>query len=229
MNVLFIGNSFTYYNEMPKMFSQLLRSEGISANVEQIVNGGYRLRQYADLDTADGKTTWDRLQERDWDYVILQGQSAEAALEEENFLQSVRTLCDRVRQVGAKPVLYQTWSYQDSSEKLNTTGMSYGAFYKKIKEGYEKAAKQNNVQIAPVGDAFLMLNHPIGNLKMIRPDDFHPSLVGSYATAVCIYCSIFNHAAKDYWHPIDIPGTDVDQIWRIVRMVIEERRETAAC
>ena len=42
MNVLFIGNSFTYYNEMPKMFSQLLRSEGISANVEQIVNGGYR-------------------------------------------------------------------------------------------------------------------------------------------------------------------------------------------
>lgn len=34
MNILFIGNSYTYYNDMPKMLESLARAAGFYAEVE---------------------------------------------------------------------------------------------------------------------------------------------------------------------------------------------------
>ena len=48
-SVLFIGNSYTYYNDMPKgIFEPLARAAGLPIEVTAITAGGYALSQYAD-------------------------------------------------------------------------------------------------------------------------------------------------------------------------------------
>ena len=54
MKVLFIGNSFTYFNDMPYTFSNMLRQSEPDSRVEAIAYGGYSLMQYAD-ETTEGK------------------------------------------------------------------------------------------------------------------------------------------------------------------------------
>ena len=48
MNVLFIGNSYTYYHEMPFLFEQLANSNGKTVTVHSITKGGRRLEEFTD-------------------------------------------------------------------------------------------------------------------------------------------------------------------------------------
>lgn len=45
MNILFIGNSYTYYNDMPKMLESLARAAGFYAEVASVTKGGYTASQ----------------------------------------------------------------------------------------------------------------------------------------------------------------------------------------
>ena len=55
LNVLFVGNSYTFYNEMPKsIFAKLAIDAGYEIAVTQITKGGYRLSQFADAAAEEG-------------------------------------------------------------------------------------------------------------------------------------------------------------------------------
>lgn len=68
ISILFIGNSFSYYNALPKLIVRFASTSG-SDNffVDSIFQGGATL-----------KTLWDnggalkKLRDRNWDYVVLQ-------------------------------------------------------------------------------------------------------------------------------------------------------------
>ena len=46
--VLFIGNSHTYYNDMPNIFKGIAKADGIDCEVSSITSAGYKLSQFAD-------------------------------------------------------------------------------------------------------------------------------------------------------------------------------------
>ena len=46
MRVLFIGNSHTYFNDMPNMFAELARKEGVACEVTMLAHGGWYLEQH---------------------------------------------------------------------------------------------------------------------------------------------------------------------------------------
>ena len=54
MNVLFIGNSYTYYNDMPLLFERLANSNHKNVTVFSITQGGRQLESYTD--TSDATT-----------------------------------------------------------------------------------------------------------------------------------------------------------------------------
>ena len=214
MKILFIGNSFTYYNELPRLLEKV--SGGVSVQAEMIAKGGYRLHQYADGASEDGQAVEAALRREQWDYVVLQGQSAEPVRERESFLTAAGELCDKIRACGAKPVFYQTWSYRDGTEKLAATGLSYEAFYRALKEGYQMAAEGNQAALVPVGDVFFALAEPKGPLSMMIDDDYHPSLAGSYAAAVSFYRHFFPAEAGTLWYPAEMSREDAELIWKTV-------------
>ena len=178
MKILMLGNSFTYYNDLPLILSALL-----SAEVKANTRGGAHLCEHI----TDGEMLCEQMQEslknEKWDYVVLQEQSNAPIFKREQFQKSAARLCEMIRQNGARPVFYATWAYRDGSEKLGTTGLNYEAMDEALYESYHAAAKANNALIADVGKTFTALRDL---LDLYIEDDYHPSPVGSVIAAQAI-------------------------------------------
>ena len=54
-NVLFLGNSYTFYNTLPKLLSDVAESAGDSVVYDSSTPGGYTLAQHSTNSTSLGK------------------------------------------------------------------------------------------------------------------------------------------------------------------------------
>ncbi|MBQ9941703.1 MAG: SGNH/GDSL hydrolase family protein [Christensenellaceae bacterium] len=212
MRVLFIGNSFTYFNEMQELFQNLCVAAGHDVVARRRTVGGYGMEHHTAFDTDHGKAVLADLAEG-WDYVVLQGQSAQPALNRQVFLDSAKILAEKVREAGAKPVFYQTWAYQDGTEKIRSTGLGYAEFFGELKKGYAMAAAENDAPQVYVGQCFFALNQPEGPLNLICEDHFHPTLLGSFAAAVCFFRHFFP-GETSAWIPEGVTEEQANIIWQ---------------
>ena len=136
MRILFIGNSFTYVNDLPDMVKHLLPCE-----TEGVVRGGAYLRDFCNPEDELYAKLEHALTREKWDYAVIQEQSFNAVGNRADFLKHMGILCARVRLAGAEPVLYSTWAYKEGSEKLDHTGYSYQEMDHLLAEAYQEAAR----------------------------------------------------------------------------------------
>ena len=66
MRILMLGNSFTFYNDMPSLLAELTGAEVVSHT-----RGGARLAEHLNPETEMGEKTLPALENETWDYVIL--------------------------------------------------------------------------------------------------------------------------------------------------------------
>lgn len=185
MRILMLGNSFTYFHDMPKMLEAILGEE-----VVVHTRGGAYLYEHLDPQAELGAKTLKALREEKWDYVVMQEQSSSPALNREVFFDSVRKLSALIRENGAQPLLYATWAYREGSEKLASTGLSFAEMDAGMYEGYHMAADENDTLIADVGKAFAAQR---AYADLYEPDDYHPSEAGSILAAATIARTIEKH------------------------------------
>ena len=185
MRILMLGNSFTYFNDMPAILAALTGWEVVSHT-----RGGAYLSEHLDPSCELGLKTLPALRDQRFDYVVMQGQSQEPFRCRTQFLDAVRGLCPMIRAAGATPVLYATWAYKDGSQRLADTGLSYADMLAKLTEGYEMAAKENDALLAPVGKAFCDARKV---LDLYVEDDYHPSQTGSLLAATVLAQCIREH------------------------------------
>lgn len=191
MQVLFIGNSFTYFNDMPYTFLNMAKTVDPDSRVESIAYGGYSLAQYCDEDTEVGRLVISKIVSYEWDYVVLQEQSLLPCTDEKGFVSAVKRLCGIVSQIGAKVILYQTWAYAENTDKLLSTGMSYREMSGKLVAAYGKAAAESGATVAPVGEMFARVKDSDYITRLINANDgYHPSSTGSYLAACVIFRTI---------------------------------------
>ena len=202
MNILFVGNSFTYYHCMTGIFWELCHANGKEVQVEEITIGGWYLHQYVDAADKHGMAVAYKLRQHAWDYVVLQDQSANPVRNPEDFLTASRTLCTMIREAGAVPCFYQTWAYRDGTEKLASTGMNYQEFYEALKASYEKAAALFEALLAPVGTAFMKTTLTQKEINLFETaDDYHPTTAGSFLAAAVFYRTFFGTAPEKLYVP----------------------------
>ena len=104
------------------------------------------------------------------------------------FLEAVQKICGIISQIGAKVILYQTWAYEDGSEKLASTGMTYEEMSEKLKTAYDAAAEATGAIVAPVGEFFSQITRSDHITHLInRNDNYHPSTSGSYLAACLLF------------------------------------------
>ena len=113
MRILMLGNSFTFYNDMPSMLAELTGAEVIHHT-----RGGARLAEQLNPETQMGAKTLEALGKEAWDYVVLQEMSNGPITSRESFMNSVSALCEKIRAAGAVPILYATWAYKKDCDKL---------------------------------------------------------------------------------------------------------------
>lgn len=77
LRVLFVGNSYTVYNDLPELFVALAASGGKVVYQDSSTSNAYNLLMHGDTEDRIGTRTVGKIGDysQEWDYVVLQEQS----------------------------------------------------------------------------------------------------------------------------------------------------------
>ncbi|GAB2594623.1 SGNH/GDSL hydrolase family protein [Spirosoma areae] len=169
VRVLFIGNSYTYGNDLPELLGQLMAAKGVKFGHESVTPGGATLQKQWE----DGKAVA-AIRRKPWDFVVLQEQSVRPFANRDAFFQYVRLLDAEVRKTGAKTLLYATWAAKATPDEQP-----------KLTEAYQTIGRELGSLVAPVGEAWKLA---LGDsLSLHGPDGRHPNVAGSYLAGCVLY------------------------------------------
>ena len=199
--ILFIGNSFTYFNEMPAMVQGMADAAGLKADVRMLAYGGYALRRSTDPADPHGNEALPLIASVPWDAVVLQEQSITPAIRRDLFREGVDGLLPAIRDRGAVPVFYATWPYQDGSPKLEATGLEYREMLRLLTEGYQAEADRLACPLVPVGEAFVRFQDAHPDVSLYCSDFYHPNVAGSFLAACLFFRFFFGCEAPENYLP----------------------------
>jgi hypothetical protein len=186
LRILFIGNSYTFVNDLPGTLAALAASEGKSVEVDTLAAGGATL-----ADHVNDPATVKRLDSRKWDFVVLQEQSdtpAYPSAAQYYMFPAARTLVNEIQARGAKPLLFMTWGHRDGEPD---SGMAYDAMQKAIDGSYLSIGKELAVPTVPVGVVWFVIRHAHSDVELWQQDGSHPTAAGTYLAACVFYAAIF--------------------------------------
>ena len=192
-SVLFIGNSYTFYNDMPTVyFENMAKACGYDVKVSSITKGAYTLEKFADPGDAYGKMVDTALSvPGTYDFVILQEQSMRPAIDTvDKFYAGARLLVEKIRAAEAQPVFYATWGRHTGNEKLTEYNMTSEEMTWKLAAAYAAIGEELDVPVIHVGLAFGDV-YKNNQINLYSADGSHPSATGSYLAAMSLFCGIF--------------------------------------
>lgn len=214
LRVLFIGNSYTYFNEIWEHFAAMAREAGYRATVDHVTKGGYTLAQMNDPENEYGAQVAQKLQKDAYDVVFLQEQSHTPVSNQEAFFAASKALCEKIRAIGARPIFYQTWGRKKGHEVLEKFGWTPEGMSRALAESYRAIGEETQATVSPVGDAFLDVytNHP--EIELYHTDKTHPSPAGTYLAALCHFATLYRQS------PLNISyryGVETEEEARILK------------
>ena len=203
-NILFIGNSFTYYNKMPSdLFAPMCAAAGYTVNVEAITKGGYYLDKFANPSDEKGALVYEALTTKSYDIVILQEQSLCPLSNPTRFYDGCRSLAALVKNNGAELWYYQSWGYKEGHEKLPNYGGTTAEMEKGLRAAYETIAEETGGKVIYAGSAMLDI-YTNQNIEVYDADLYHPSAYGSALIAYTIFGAIFEGDPREL--PYNVAG-----------------------
>lgn len=189
VRVLFLGNSYTYVNDLPIVLRDLARAGDHALDTVSIAGGGETLADHAASQASVGT-----IRESRWNFVVLQEQSQIPSVESVRQAQmypAVRSLVDVIRAAGGTPVLLETWAHRDGWSDYR---LDYRAMQMAINAGYRTLGIDLRAGVAPVGEAWqtALLQDPA--IALWQDDGSHPSMAGTYLAACVLYASLFRES-----------------------------------
>ncbi len=177
LRVLFIGNSYTYVNDLPWLTAQLASSarEARALETEMVAVGGATLESH-----WEGGRALEAIRKGRWDFVVLQEQGTRPVEQPEAMRRYARLFDAEIKRAGAQTVFYLTWARQ-GQEQVQVTRT----------EAYVSIAKELGAKVAPVGLVWQQVRRENPELKLYSQDGVHPSPVGSYLAACVFYVTFY--------------------------------------
>jgi hypothetical protein len=183
-DILFIGNSRTYYHDMPYMVRKMADSAHAPEKYKIVMHAppGLTLKDHWNARSVH------ELLARRWQYVVIQAQSSEHATEAEDndFHVYGAKLIAEARASGSMPVLYVGWRYEDSSAYDWDGPDGRTTYYDVIQRSHRQLAGATNTRAVNVGKAWEMLLAERPSFSLYE-DGNHPTIYGSYLAALMFY------------------------------------------
>ncbi|MEZ5691532.1 MAG: hypothetical protein R3D71_07700 [Rickettsiales bacterium] len=206
LSVLFIGNSYTYYNNMPAMLIKMAQSDPNNHThfiVQSATRGGATL-----LDHLNNKKIPELISSRKWTYVIIQEQSAWAVLPSYiNTLRSARSLNELIKQNGSKTIIFTTWAREPESHWYKEAKFSFmrspDYMQKQINEKTLDIAQKIGINQIPIGDYWMAALQQKSDFPLYTKDGSHPSAAGSYLSALIFYRYLSGQSVKQITYKPD--------------------------
>jgi len=225
VRVLFIGNSYTYVNELPKLFQAVINSSGLYLPVVgQLAEGGFHLSQHVDADKTRAILNRGAPDGQPWDVVVLQEQSVtpSTATAVEAVKAEIRDSAQRLASLvwavhpQALIVLFQTWArhadfWKSGKALVQEVGIDSADMQLRTHRSIADVAKvvvergtpgNARVIVSPVGDFWQESLKANPGLRLHDADGSHPSPAGSMLAASVLMASIGGRAAleKAHWN-----------------------------
>ncbi len=196
MNILFIGNSYTYVHNVPELFEKLAKENGKDVTVDSVTKGARKL--YENLDPADEKhgEILALLSQKECDILILQEQSYLGITDYQSFEKGVLGLNKLIS--PKKTVLYATWGRKEGCPLLQTLGLNSEEMFLALEKAYLQAAQTIQADVSPVGRCFNQITKRCDDIELYSPDLSHQSYIGSCVAAICHYKTVFGEMPVTY-------------------------------
>ncbi len=204
--VLFLGNSYTYVNDLPTILLKLANSNGHTLVKDQNTPGGYRFKNH-----ASNNTSLNKIKQGGWDYVVLQAQSQEPSwpisqIENEVFPYA-KMLCDTIKHYNpcAEILFFDTWGRQNGDQQNCSQWppvCTFAGMNDRLLAGYYLMAEQNKAAISPIGIAWKQVREDglMNDISLYSSDGSHPSVYGSYLAACVMYYSLFKEPVQSSFY-----------------------------
>ncbi len=187
--ILFVGNSYTYVNDLPGRVAAIADSVGFEPPVEvtTIAFGGAFLS-----DHAANATTMAAVGSGDYDFVVLQEQSYLPVLLPDTFYGSAETLAAAAFAGGSTPAFYETWARQEGNSLYSgdLAGYTPATMQAALRDAYTEAAALTGARYLPVGDAWEATLAAYPEMPLFGSDGSHPSQHGTYLGACVIFAAL---------------------------------------
>ena len=215
LNILFIGNSLTYYNNMPEMFGKMAEASGKSVNIESATIGGIALRHL-----IGRSRIIEKIKSKYWDFIILQSDDISAFPDMYDI--EIVTL-QRFKNVifdncsNTKIIYLMVWGLRNGVNIQELNGefvyYSYLDYINKIYNGTLYIADETDLIISPVGWAWKEVRNQYPEIELFSSDNAHPGYNGSYLCAAVHYSIIFQESSVN----VDYNGNLSESTAKILR------------
>lgn len=185
LRMLFIGNSYTICNgndKEPELAVKLAKMAALNGKTiiwDAACSGGKNLQWHWE---NGGKEAIERGQ---YDYVVLQDQSAGTVEAPEDFMKYSEKFGEVIKASGGTPMFYMTMAYANRQSMIDTVAMMYN-----------KAAAATKGKVAPCGLAWKMAYEKYPSIKLHVEDNSHASIAGIYLNVYTFYQTIFGEQPR---------------------------------
>jgi hypothetical protein len=210
--VLFIGNSLTYFNDLPGTVARLAAMGEDAIHVQMVA-----LPNLAVIDHVNGMSNAvEVIRGGGWDYVVLQQGPTTTAIGRDTLVLAAQELDPDIRAAGAQTALLMIWPPAGDLEAFDAVRISY-----------QQAAQAVRGLFLPAGEAWRAALATNGDLPLYGLDGFHPAELGTYLAALVVYEAITGHDARSLpavaavaAHPLTTPATTVRSLQRVAHETV---------
>lgn len=219
VKVLILGNSFTYFYGSPFMLKELAWKEGTALDIKANLKGGQTFGDHLSLSLSQSA-----VRAGGYDFAILQDQSQNHARYSSDssrysaVLGNFKALVAEIRKYSpeCRIILDRTWAYEGGS--FGGFG-DYESFDTLLKNGADEMARgEQDIVIAPVGEAFTLCQKEYPDINLFYEDDKHPSAAGAYLKACVEYAVLSGKGFGD-----ESPDCGIDESAAVRLRSIAER------
>lgn len=176
--ILFIGNSLTVANDLPKTLATMASAADIALT--------YRVVAYPDYSLEDHWARGDAaraIASEHWSFVVLQ--QGPSALPESRVLlrDDTKRFAALASRAGARTALFMVWP-----------SIGRNSDFDDVHESYRLAAADVRGVFVPAGDAWREVWRRQPRAALYGPDGFHPTPFGSYVAAAMMFATLFERS-----------------------------------
>ena len=192
--ILFIGNSYTFMNDLPGTFTKLVESGGETVKTDISAIGGTTLEKH-----TKNKTTIDKIKKGKWNFVVLQEHSLGTVIDSfrtKHTYPAINYLDSLIKVKKAKTLLYMTWGRKKGGihilDTLSTKRFKdYFEMQAAVEKAYRQMGKDFGAQVVPAGLAWQNVIRKYYFANLWEEDESHPNPEATYLNACVFYATVF--------------------------------------
>ncbi len=209
MNILMIGNSYTYYNDMPRILQTLCDQNQKHVHVYSVTKGGRTLHENLDPTDETTRQLHKLLSETKMDVCFLQEHSTLPLLQYALFEHGAKGLCRELDSFVSRFILYETWGRKTGHSFLEKSGLTNQTMTKELTDAYARLAKELSLTVSHVGTHFREVYTRYTEIELYDPDLTHPSYPGSCLAALTHYQTLFGEFPENT-QGLSLTSTELD-------------------